>query len=107
MRRPAPPACRMAHAEAAAAVQRLSHAREALEQELARIVAARGDAERRRDQLRADLGRESEHLADADAALARLAEERQALERSITAAETTRGKAQAQLDEAGSALGAA
>src|ERR1700680_1296186 len=64
------PTLRMAQAEAAAAVQRLSHAREALEQDLARIVAARGDAERRRDQLQADFGREGEHLADADAALA-------------------------------------
>src|SRR6266446_1319622 len=41
------PALRMTQAETAAAVQRLSHAREALEQELARIVAARADAERR------------------------------------------------------------
>src|SRR5437667_6868518 len=97
------PALRMAQAEAAAGLQRLSHAREGLEQELARIVAARGDAERRRDQLQADLGREGERLADADAALARLAEERQALERSITATEAARGKAPAQPDAAGTA----
>src|SRR5947207_2695686 len=43
------PALRMAEAEAAAAVQRLSHAREALEQELARVIAARNEAERRPD----------------------------------------------------------
>jgi chromosome segregation protein len=101
------PALRLAQAEAAAAVQRLSHAREALDQELTRIVAARGDAERRRDQLQADFGREGEHLADADAALARLAEERHALERNIATAKATRGKAQAQLDAAAAALAAA
>src|SRR5262249_14826170 len=58
------PALRMAQVEAAAAVQRLTHAREALEQELARVIAARAEGERRRDQVEADLGREAEHLAE-------------------------------------------
>jgi chromosome segregation protein len=101
------PALRMTQAEAAAAVQRLSHAREALEQELARIVAARSEAERRVQQVHADLGREAEHLADAEAALSRLANERRGLELRIAAAEGARAEAAAQLDAAATALAAA
>src|SRR5436190_15473115 len=41
------PPLRLAQAAAAAAAQRLLHAREALERELAQVVAARGEAERR------------------------------------------------------------
>jgi len=48
------PALRMAQAAAAAATQRIAHAREALEQELGRIVAAKAEAERRLAQVRAD-----------------------------------------------------
>jgi chromosome segregation protein len=91
------PALRMAQAEAAAAVQRLSHAREALEQELARIVAARAEAERRVQQVEADIGREATHLADADAALSRLANERRGLELRVAAAEGARAEAAAEL----------
>jgi chromosome segregation protein len=101
------PALRMAQAEAAAAVQRLSHAREALEQELARIVAARGEAERRRDQVEGDLKREDEHLADSEAALLRLDNERDSLELRIEAAEGVRVDAARQLDAAAAALNAA
>jgi len=98
------PALRMAQAEAAAAVQRLTHAREALEQELARVIAARAEAERRRDQVEADLGREAEHVAEAEAALLRLDNERRGLELRIAAAETARAEAAAQLDAAAAAL---
>src|SRR5437764_10228704 len=101
------PDLRMAQAEATAAVQRLSHAREALEQELARIVAARGETERRVQQVEADIGREAGHLADADAALSRLANERRGLELRIAAAEGARAAAAAQLDAAATALAAA
>ena len=101
------PDLRMAQAEAAAAVQRLSHAREALEQELARIVAARSETERRVQQAEADIGREAGHLADADAALSRLANEQSGLELRIAAAEAARAEAAAQLDAAATALAAA
>src|SRR2546423_551016 len=101
------PDLRMAQAEAAAAVQRLSHAREALEQELARIVAACGETERRVQQVEADIGREAGHLADADAALSRLANERRGLELRIAAAEGARAEAAAQLDAAATALAGA
>jgi chromosome segregation protein len=101
------PDLRMAQAEAAAAEQRLSHAREALEQELARIVAARGETERRVQQVEADIGREAGHLADADAALSRLANERRGLELRIAAAEGGRAAAAAQLDAAATALAGA
>src|SRR5438105_11313362 len=98
------PALRMAQAETAAAVQRLSHAREALEQELARVIAARNEAERRRSQVDADLDREAEHLADAEAALLRLENERSGLQLRIEAAEGARAEAAAQLEAAVTAL---
>src|SRR5204863_449626 len=101
------PALRMAQAEAAAAVQRLSHAREALEQELARVIAARNEAERRRGQVDADLDREAEHLADAEAALLRLENERRGLQLRIEAAEGARAEAAAQFEAAVTALSGA
>jgi len=101
------PELRMAHAEAGAAVQRFSHAREALEQELARVVAARGDAERRLQQVEADRGREAEHLADTEAALSGLADERHGLELRIGAAQAARAEAAHQFDSAAAALAAA
>jgi len=101
------PALRMAQAETAAAVQRLSHAREALEQELARVIAARNEAERRRSQVDADLDREAEHLADAEAALLRLENERSGLQLRIEAAEGARAEAAAQLEAAVTALSGA
>jgi chromosome segregation protein len=73
------PPLRLAEAAASAALHRISHAREALEQELARVVAAREAATRRLDQVAGDIAREDEHLADADAALSRLGDERRDL----------------------------
>src|SRR5215831_3696992 len=70
------PPLRVAEASAAAEQQRLAHARTALEQELQRTLAARGEAERRLTELSGDLKREGEHLAEAEGSLARLAEER-------------------------------
>src|SRR5438445_6763147 len=101
------PALRIAQAEAAAAVQRLSHAREALERELARVIAARNEAERRRGQVDADLDREAEHLADAEAALLRLENERRGLQLRIEAAEGARAEAAAQFEAAVTALSGA
>ena len=65
-------------AEAKAELQRLTQRRDALEHELAQVVAARREAERRLAELLADLGREDANLIDAEAALARLGEERRA-----------------------------
>ena len=73
------PPLRLAETEAGAELQRLTEARNGLEQELQRVLAARGAAERRRIQLAADGEREEAQLAEAAAALARLAEERSAL----------------------------
>jgi chromosome segregation protein len=91
------PPLRMAQAAAAAGLQRITHAREALEHELSRVVAARAEATRRLDQIAADVAREAGHLADSETALARLADERAALERAGGAAETARAQAGAQL----------
>src|SRR6266481_4948691 len=73
------PPLRVAEAAAAAEQQRLAHARSALEQELQRTLAARGEAERRFTELSADLEREGDHVAEAVGRLARLAEERLAI----------------------------
>ncbi len=81
---------RLAEAAAAAELQRLTLARDTLDQEERRILEARGEAERRLHQLEQDRRREDELAADAAAALARLAEERDAL------AATQEGEAAAQ-----------
>src|ERR1700722_18421323 len=49
------PPLRLGEAAASAALHRLNHARHALDQELARIAAARQEAGRRRDQLAGDI----------------------------------------------------
>src|SRR5262249_29000862 len=56
------PPLRLAEAAAAAALQRIAHAREALDQELARLAAAQREAAQRLDQAAGDIGREDEHL---------------------------------------------
>ncbi|HTV88586.1 MAG TPA: chromosome segregation SMC family protein, partial [Stellaceae bacterium] len=101
------PPLRMGEAAASAALHRLNHAREALDQELSRITAARQEAARRRDQLTGDMAREDEHVADADAALARLAEERRALDRSESGDAGAREAATAALQRAAKELAAA
>ncbi|HVB17914.1 MAG TPA: AAA family ATPase, partial [Stellaceae bacterium] len=84
------PPLRLAQATAAAGLQHITHAREALDEELRRVVNAQADAERRLVQVGADLEREAAHLGDAEAALARLGDERLALERANDAAATAR-----------------
>ncbi|HTZ34809.1 MAG TPA: AAA family ATPase, partial [Stellaceae bacterium] len=101
------PPLRLADAAAAAALHRLDHAREALDQELARVAAARQDAARRREQLAGDAVREDEHVADAEAALIRLAEERRALERAAAGEERARAAAADALQRAAAELAAA
>jgi chromosome segregation protein len=101
------PDLRTVQAAAAAARQRIAHAREALEHELSRVIAARGEADRRRAQAIADLERESAHLGDAEAALARLAAERRELERGTVGAEREHAGAAERLKEAAAELASA
>jgi chromosome segregation protein len=69
------PELRHIEVEAAAALQRLTIARGALEQEEARVQAAQAEAGRRREQTAADIGRETVLLEDAGQARARLESE--------------------------------
>ena len=101
------PPLRMAQAAAAAGLQRITHAKEALEHELSRVVAARAEAARRLEQIAGDVAREAGHLADSETALARLADERGALERAGGAAETARAQAGARLAAAAAELATA
>ena len=71
--RPALPPLREAEAKAAAALQRLVLARDALEREEARAKERIGELDRRLGQFAADLERERTLAADAAAALGRLA----------------------------------
>ena len=101
------PPLRMREASASAALHRITHAREALEQELARIAAARQEAVQRRGQVDSDIRREDEHVADADAALGRLADERLGLEGSDTGSGKAQVAAEAELARAAAELAAA
>jgi chromosome segregation protein len=101
------PPLRMAQAAASAGLQRMIHARGALEQELGRVVAAHAEAERRLAQIIADLEREAGHLADAEGGLARLADEREALARSEGAGETAGATAAARVAAAAAELATA
>jgi chromosome segregation protein len=73
------PPLREAEAKAAAALQRLIIARDALEREEARAKERIGELERRLSQFEADLAREGKLVADAEAALAQLAAEEETL----------------------------
>ena len=75
------PALRLADTTASAELQRLTHARDSLEQELRRVLAARNEAEHRIAQISGDLQREAAHLVEAEAALARLSDERDSIDR--------------------------
>jgi chromosome segregation protein len=70
------PALRQSDAAASAELQRLVHARQALEDEERRVAAAQSAAEGRRVQTDADIAREESLAEDARAALARLDTER-------------------------------
>ena len=101
------PPLRLADAATSAELQRLTHARDSLEQELHRVLAARGEAERRVAQLAADLEREEGLLAEADAALAGLSEERTMLTRTEQESGPARARATERLREDGSRLAVA
>ena len=73
------PALREAEAKAAAALQRLLMAREALEREEARAKERIGELDGRLEQFAADLARERTLAADADTALGALAAEEETL----------------------------
>jgi chromosome segregation protein len=73
------PALREAEAKAAAALQRLILARDALEREEARAKERIGELDRRLDQFASDLKRERALAADAEAALDKLGAEETAL----------------------------
>ena len=75
------PGLRQGEAEAAAALQRLTIARGALEQEEARVQAAQLEAERRREETAADIQRETVLLEDASQARGRLEAEAEELRR--------------------------
>ncbi|WP_234051601.1 MULTISPECIES: chromosome segregation protein SMC [unclassified Xanthobacter] len=101
------PPLRQNEAEAAAALQRLTHAREALDKEEARLAARRQELERRLVQLAQDLEREKSLSADAEGVLERLdleaetllAEQEEAAELSALAADRQE-EAAALLEEA-------
>jgi chromosome segregation protein len=101
------PPLRMTEAAASAALHRITHAREALEQELGRIAAARQEAAHRRDQTAGDITREDENVADADAALGRLADEKRGLERGDAGNDKAHATAAAELERAAAELAAA
>ena len=98
---------RRAEVDARAELLKLTQARTALEQDLARSLAERREAERRAAELGRDREREDALLAEAAAALARLADEHQTL----TAADAERAPACAAAEnavrEAGAQLAAA
>ena len=98
---------RMAEASASAALHRINHAREALDQEMARVAAAQHEAARRREQIAGDIAREDDNVADADAALRRLAEECRSLADSEAGDAPSRAAAAAALERAAAELAAA
>ncbi|HUC73478.1 MAG TPA: chromosome segregation protein SMC [Stellaceae bacterium] len=98
---------RRVESEASAELQRLTQSRTALEQELARSVAARRDTERRLSELERDREREDAQLAEAEAALMRLAEERQKLADAEAESGPARIAAEDRLHEIGVRLAAA
>ncbi|MGE0747829.1 MAG: chromosome segregation protein SMC [Rhodospirillales bacterium] len=91
------PDLRHADAEAAAGLQRLLVARDALDAEEKRIEAARADVAQRLEQLAADRAREDALRADAVAAIERLEAERATLEGSQAEEEAERARRETEL----------
>ena len=101
------PALRCAEAELAAESQNLAQRRDALERDLAQIVAARKEAERRLAELTGDADREAASLADAEAALVRLGQERHRLGPAVAEDSPARAAAETRLGELAARLAAA
>ncbi len=98
------PALREAEARAAAAMQRLVMAREALEREEARAQDRMAELDRRLVQLSDDVVRERRLADDAQSALTRLADEEDLLRRQTAANEERRGGVDQCVAEAAAAL---
>src|SRR5262245_17073794 len=94
------PALREAEARAAAALQRLTLARETLDQEETRASNRMAELDRRLVQLADDIERERRLGADAQAALARLAAEAETLEREVQANDERRADVDTRVAEA-------
>jgi chromosome segregation protein len=98
------PELREAEARAAAALQRLTMAREALEREETRARERMAELDRRLAQLGDDIERERRLGADAEAALARLGAEHEALQRESAANEARRADVETRVAQADAAL---
>src|SRR6478735_8972835 len=98
------PAMREAEAKAAAALQRLTAARETLKREETRAKDRMAELDRRLVQLDADIERERRLAADAETALARLAGEEDTLQRETSANEAQRAGVDQRVAEADAVL---
>jgi chromosome segregation protein len=98
------PAMREAEAKAAAALQRLTAARETLEREETRAKDRMAELDRRLVQLDADIERERRLAADAETALTRLAGEEDTLQRETSANEAQRTGVDQRVAEADAVL---
>jgi chromosome segregation protein len=98
------PGLREAEARAAAALQRLSSARDALDREEARARERMADLDRRLAQFAADIEREQRQSNDAGVALDRLEAEAAILRQEIAARVDRRGGVEARVAEAQTAL---
>ncbi len=100
------PALRDTEAKAAAALQRLTLARDTLDREEARAKERIAELDRRLVQLGADLERERRHAADAEVALERLAAEEQTLKEEARLSAERRSGVDQRVAEASGVLGA-
>jgi chromosome segregation protein len=98
------PALREAEARAAAALQRLTLARQTLDQEEARASERMAELDRRLVQLADDIEREKRLAADAQSALTRLAAEAEALEREVKTNDARRAGVDKRVAEADAVL---
>src|SRR5499427_4241390 len=98
------PALREAEARAAAALQRLTMARETLDREETRATDRMSELDRRLVQLGDDIERERRLAADAQAALARLASEEEELQREVKANDERRAGADKRVTQADAVL---
>ena len=98
------PALRETEARAAAALQRITMARQALDREEARATERMAELDRRLVQLADDIERERRLAADAQSALARLAAEEETLDREAKVNDERRAGADTRVAEADAVL---
>ncbi|WND01989.1 chromosome segregation protein SMC [Temperatibacter marinus] len=101
------PNLREADASAAAALQRLGHEKESLENEVKRREETHKSLLARREQLHEDKGREDEIAKDAQSALDRLSKEKSSLEKDKEREKDKESEARDHLESAQSAAGEA